>query len=277
MRCWFITGLSSGLGRALAIAALECGDYVTGTVRNEEARGQFNSLHPTRAAACIADVTDHAAIGAAVAKAEASTGGVDILVNNAAYSFLGTLEEADWPALRAQYETNLFGPIAVIKAALPGMRARRKGLIVNVTSSAAYTTGGGVGFYSSTKMGLDGISKALAHELAPLGIKVMVAVPGAFRTELGTHRQAPEETISDYAEQNAVRREFLTQYSGQQRGDPRKAAAVILRAVESETVPLHLPLGPDAIESIKSDLAELSADLEAWEALARETDLTPAS
>jgi NAD(P)-dependent dehydrogenase (short-subunit alcohol dehydrogenase family) len=275
MRHWFITGLSSGLGRALAIAALDSGDFVSGTVRGDDAQRQFNALHPTNATATIADVTDHDAIAAAVASADSRRGGIDIVVNNAGYSFLGTLEEADWPALRAQYETNLFGPIAVIKAALPGMRSRRKGLIINVSSSAAYSTGGGVGFYAGTKMALDGISKALAHELAPFGIKVMVVVPGAFRTALGAHRQAPAETIADYTEQNAMRRDYLAKLSGQQRGDPRKAAAVILRAVAAEDVPLHLPLGPDAVDSIKNDLAVLNTDVRAWEAAARDTDLTP--
>jgi NAD(P)-dependent dehydrogenase (short-subunit alcohol dehydrogenase family) len=274
MRNWFITGLSSGLGRALAIAALESGDFVAGTVRTAAAQHDFNALHPTNALAFVADVTDHEAVTSAVKQADLQQGGIDILVNNAGYSFLGTLEEAEWPEIRAQYETNLFGPIAVIKAALPGMRARRKGLIVNVTSSAAHTTGGGVGFYSGTKMALDGISKALAHELAPFGISVMVAVPGAYRTDLGTNRQTPAETIADYAEQNAIRRDHLAKLSGQQRGDPRKAAAVILQAVSAEKIPLHLPLGPDAVDSIRNDVTTLSADVDTWEALARGTDLT---
>jgi NAD(P)-dependent dehydrogenase (short-subunit alcohol dehydrogenase family) len=149
---WFITGLSSGLGRAIAIAAIEAGDTVAGTVRTLAAQREFNALHATRAIALIADVTDHEAVTTAVQRAGRELDGIDIVVNNAGYSFLGTLEEAEWPDIRAQFETNLFGPIAVIKAALPGMRARRRGLIINVSSSAAYTTGGGVGFYSATKL-----------------------------------------------------------------------------------------------------------------------------
>jgi NAD(P)-dependent dehydrogenase (short-subunit alcohol dehydrogenase family) len=273
MKNWFITGLSSGLGRALAQAALEAGDNVAGTVRTSAAQSDFNALHPTRAMARVADVNNHEAVTHAVRQAERQFGGIDILVNNAGYSFLGTLEEAEWPDIRAQYETNLFGPIAVIKAALPGMRVRRKGMIINVTSSAAYTTGGGVGFYSSTKLALDGISKALSHELAPFEIKVIVAVPGAYRTDLGANRKTPAETIEDYAPQNAIRRDFLTKLSGQQRGDPRKAAAVILKAVNAKDIPLHLPLGPDAIDSIRADLSVLTKDVETWEPLARGTDL----
>jgi NAD(P)-dependent dehydrogenase (short-subunit alcohol dehydrogenase family) len=273
MRSWFITGLSSGLGRALALAAIEAGDVAAGTVRTAAAQREFNGLHPNRAVALVADVTDHEAVKSAVAEAERQLGGIDILVNNAGYSFLGTLEEADWPDLRAQYETNLFGAIAVIKAALPGMRAQRKGLIINVSSSAAYTSGGGVGFYSGTKMALDGISKALFHELAPFGIKVMVAVPGAYRTDLGANRKAPNETISDYAQQNATRRDFLARLSGQQRGDPRKAASIILQAVNAEKIPLHLALGPDAVDSIRNDVSGLIADVDTWEAMSRQTDL----
>jgi NAD(P)-dependent dehydrogenase (short-subunit alcohol dehydrogenase family) len=276
MRHWFITGLSSGLGRALAIAALDAGDAVSGTVRSVEAQRSFNSIHAAKALAFIADVTDHDAVAAAVAGAELQYDGIDILVNNAGFSFLGTLEEAEWPDLRAQYETNLFGPIAAIKAALPGMRAKRKGLIINVSSSAAHTTGGGVGFYSSTKMALEGLSKSLSHELAPFGIKVMIAVPGAYRTDLGLNRKTPVETIADYAEQNAVRGAFLSKLNGQQRGDPRKAAAVILDAVNANAIPFYLPLGPDAVESITKNLSLVSEDVKTWEMQARSTDLETA-
>jgi NAD(P)-dependent dehydrogenase (short-subunit alcohol dehydrogenase family) len=273
MRHWFITGLSSGLGRALAIAAIDAGDIVSGTVRTVEAQLGFNAIHPANANAFVADVTDHDAVAAAIAGAALQSGGIDILVNNAGYSFLGTVEEAEWPDIRAQVETNLFGPIAAIKAALPGMRAKRNGLIINVSSSAAFSTGGGVGFYASTKLALEGISKALSHELADFGIKVMVAVPGAYRTDLAFNRKTPVEAIADYAEQNAVRRAFLTKLSGQQRGDPRKAAAVILEAVSANSIPLYLPLGPDAVESITNLLQRIGDDVSAWETAARGTDL----
>jgi len=273
MKNWFITGLSSGLGRALALAAIEAGDTVTGTVRTEAAQRDVNALHPTRALALLADVTDHAAVTAAVHQAETQLGGIDILVNNAGYSFLGTLEEAEWPDIRAQFETNLFGPIAVIKAALPGMRARKTGLIINVSSAAAYATGGGVGFYGATKMALDGLSKALAQELGPFGIKVMLAVPGAYRTDLGANRKTPTESIPDYAEQNAARRDHLARLTGQQRGDPAKAAALILKAASAPSIPQYLALGPDAVDAIHTSLVPLTADIAAWEPFSRATDL----
>jgi len=273
MKNWFITGLSSGLGRALALAALAAGDTVAGTVRTEAAQRDVHALHATRALALLADVTDHAAVTAAIHQAEAQLGGIDILVNNAGYSFLGTLEEAEWPNIRAQFETNLFGPIAVIKAALPGMRARKTGLIINVSSAAAYATGGGVGFYGATKMALDGISKALAQELAPFGIKVMLAVPGAYRTDLGANRKTPAESIADYAEQNAARRDHLARLTGQQRGDPAKAAALILQAASAPTIPAYLALGPDAVDAIHASLVPLTADITAWEPFSRATDL----
>lgn len=276
MRHWFITGVSSGLGRALAIAALDAGDMVSGTVRSSEAQHSFNSIHPANAKALIADVTDHDAVTAAVASAELQFGGIDILVNNAGYSFLAMVEEAEWPDIRAQFETNFFGPIAAIKAVLPGMRARRQGLIINVSSSAAHSTGGGVGFYAGSKLALEGISKALSHELAAFGIKVMIAVPGAFRTNLGMKRKIPVETIEDYAEQNAVRRTFLAKLRGQQRGDPRKAASVILDAVSASPIPFYLPLGPDAVQSMMDRMSLTHEDVKNWEQPARGTDLETA-
>jgi len=276
MRHWFITGVSSGLGRALAIAAIEAGDIVSGTVRTVEAQGRFNAIHPANAIAFLADVTDHAALAAAIAGAGLQAGGIDILVNNAGYSFLGTVEEAEWPDILAQYDTNLFGAIAAIKAVLPGLRAKRSGLIINVSSSAAHSTGGGSGFYASAKLALEGISKALSHELAGFGIKVMIAVPGAYRTELGLNRKTPVESLADYAEQNAGRRAFLAKLSGQQRGDPRKAALVILEAVNAGSIPLYLPLGPDAIESMTNSLKRTAEDVKNWETKASGTDLEPA-
>src|SRR5579859_4038511 len=224
VRRWFITGVSSGLGRALAQAALDVGDVVAGTVRSERARRDFARLHADRAFGYVMDVTDHAAVAAAVDAAEAETGALDIVVNNAGYSLEGTLEETGWADIEAQFNANLFGPIAVIKAVLPAMRARRRGVIINVTSLAGLLPASGVGIYGGAKFALESVSDALAQEVEPFGIGVMIVVPGAFRTDLGLNRRSAADTIADYAEQNSRRRQRLAAHSGHQRGDPDKAA-----------------------------------------------------
>jgi NAD(P)-dependent dehydrogenase (short-subunit alcohol dehydrogenase family) len=272
-RKWFITGVSSGLGRDLALAALAAGDLVAGSVRSDDARRAFNALHPQNAKAYVMDVTDAAAVTAAIARAEAETGGIEILVNNAGFSFIGTLEESDWTDIRAVFETNFFGALAVIKAALPFMRQRRRGTIVNVTSLAGYAAGSGVGLYAGTKLALEGISKGLAKELAPFGIGVMIVVPGAFRTDLGKNRLVGVDRIDDYAAQNEALRRQLAALTGQQRGDPQKAAAAILKAVAVTPLPRYLALGPDAVDNIAADLDAIKTDLQQWDQLSRSTDL----
>jgi NAD(P)-dependent dehydrogenase (short-subunit alcohol dehydrogenase family) len=273
VRRWFITGVSSGLGRALAIAALESGDIVAGTVRTEAALAEFTMLESHRAFGFRLDVTDHAAVTAAVNAAEIALGGIDIVVNNAGYSAEGTLEEFDWAEIRAQFETNVFGPVAVMKAALPLMRARRAGLIVNVSSLAGQATGAGIGIYGGGKLALEAISEALAQEVESLGIDVMIVIPGAFRTDLGANRRSTADSIPEYAEQNRTRRARLAALSGHQRGDPRKAADVILAAVNARPRPRRLALGPDAVDVIRGRLGQLSAEIEPWEGFSRGTDL----
>jgi NAD(P)-dependent dehydrogenase (short-subunit alcohol dehydrogenase family) len=269
MRNWFITGVSSGLGRALAETALARGDRVTGTVRQQSAAQRFAELGGR---ALTVDVTDHDSIARAVA--EAALDGIDVLVNNAGYSLAGTVEETEMAAIRSQFETNFFGPIAVIRAALPSMRARRCGHIVNISSMAGAVTSRGIGFYGGSKMALESLSDALASEVAPFGIKVTIVVPGAFRTELGHARHSTISTIADYAEQNRIRDEYLSAFSTSQRGDPLKAAQSIVHLVEAESPPSRLLLGPDAVMAVRAALIARIEEIDKWMPLSTSTDLT---
>jgi NAD(P)-dependent dehydrogenase (short-subunit alcohol dehydrogenase family) len=272
MKKWFITGVSSGLGRALAAAALAAGDIVAGSVREAAARDEFDALQPDRAHAFIMDVTDHDAVARFVRAADEAVGGIDVLVNNAGVSLEGTIEETGGAAILEQFQVNVFGPIAVIKAMLPAMRARRRGLIVNVSSLAGYATGGGTGVYGGAKLALEGISKSLGKECAPFGIQVMTVIPGAFRTALGANRRSAPDGIQDYAAQNEARRARLAALSGRQRGDPKRGAQAIITAVNATPPPRRLVVGVDAADRIAADLAEFSEEMARWDAISRGTD-----
>jgi NAD(P)-dependent dehydrogenase (short-subunit alcohol dehydrogenase family) len=273
VRNWFITGVSSGLGRALAEAVLAHGDSVTGTLRSREACDRFAALVPGRSRAALLDVTDLDGVRAAIEEAERAGGGIDILVNNAGYSFEGTVEAASFEEIRAQFETNLFGPIAFIKAVLPFMRARRHGHIFNVGSMAAHVASDGIAIYGSVKLALEALSEGLAREVESFGIRVTMVVPGAFRTELGSSRRSAAANILDYAALDRHRRERLAQLSGTQRGDPRKAAAAILAVLDTPTPPFRLVLGPDAVDGLRVKFVTAVQELARWDTLSKSTDL----
>jgi NAD(P)-dependent dehydrogenase (short-subunit alcohol dehydrogenase family) len=274
MTKWFITGVSSGLGRALAVAALAAGDTVAGSVRRIEDRKDFNELQPGRAHAFIMDVTDHDAVTRVIQAADEAVGGIDVLVNNAGVSLQGTIEETGWTEILEQFQVNVFGPLAVIKAVLPAMRKRRRGFIVNITSLAGYATGGGTGVYAGAKLALEGISKSLSKECEDFGIQVMIVIPGAFRTELGTNRRAVPNSIADYAAQNEARRTRLAAVSGQQRGDPIRAAQAIITAIKTTQPPRRLVLGADAADYVAADLAAFGDEMKLWDAVSRNTDFS---
>ena len=274
MRKWLITGVSSGLGRALAQAVGNHGDLVAGTVRTKAALEAFAGMHPALSRGFILDVTDHDAVGLVVREVDDVVGGIDVLVNNAGYSFEGTLEESLWEDIHGQFAANVFGPLAMMKAVLPMMRARRRGLIVNITSMAAYATGAGIGTYGAAKLALEGFSKALAQEVAPFGIHVMTVIPGAFRTDLGQNRRSAPDVIEDYRLQNRARRERLAALSGHQRGDPRKAAEALIAAAAAQPPPGRLVLGEDAVEGVISDLQNFGSEIELWKSLSLGLDLS---
>ncbi|HWF00128.1 MAG TPA: oxidoreductase [Caulobacteraceae bacterium] len=248
MTRWLITGVSSGLGRALAQAALERGDAVAGTFRRTDQAASFDSLAAGRAHGLIADMADEASVTAAVREAEARLGGIDVLVNNAGYGLVGAVEETSLAEARSQFEVNVMGPLAAIRAALPAMRARRSGRIINVTSVSGVATWHGTGLYCASKHALEAIGLTLAQEVAPLGIRVTNVEPGGLRTDFGARSMiVARERIEDYASTAHQAQIILGGHAGQEAGDPAKAAAAILKIADMDEPPLQLLLGADAV------------------------------
>ena len=272
-KVFLITGAGAGFGHAFAEAALAAGHTVVGTVRREDQRIAFEALHSTRAHGVIIDVAHFDAIEPAVRKIESDVGPIDVLVNNAGYGHEGILEESPLAELIRQFEVNVFGAVAMIKAVLPAMRRRRRGHIINITSMAGYISMPGIAYYSGSKFALEGITEALAQEVKGLGIKVTAIAPGSFRTEwAGRSMVRTERSVADYDSVfDPVRRRRL-EYSGQQAGDPAKAARVLLEIVESDEPPTHLLLGTDALKLVKERLAALHDEIQAWESVSRSTD-----
>ncbi|MDY0961589.1 MULTISPECIES: oxidoreductase [Massilia] len=272
-KLFFITGVSSGFGRALAQAAIVAGHRVAGTVRGTEQASAFAALDPAHAHPQLLDVTDSAAIEAVVARVERELGPIDVLVNNAGYGHEGVLEESPLDEMRRQFDVNVFGAVAVIKAVLPGMRRRRQGHIVNITSMGGAITMPGIAYYCGSKFALEGISDTLSKELAPFNIAVTAVAPGSFRTDwAGRSMVRSPRAIGDYdASFEPVRRARIEK-SGKQPGDPARAAQAILRLVDSESPPAHLLLGSDALALVRTALAGRMAEIDAWEAVTRSTD-----
>lgn len=268
-----ITGVSSGFGRALAQAAIGAGHRVAGTVRSAEQADAFAALDLSRAHPQLLDVTDTAAIDAVVARVERALGPIDVLVNNAGYGHEGVLEESPLDEMRRQFDVNVFGAVAMIKAVLPGMRRRRKGHIVNITSMGGTITMPGIAYYCGSKFALEGVSDTLSKELAPFGIAVTAVAPGSFRTDwAGRSMVRTARAIGDYdASFEPVRRARMEK-NGKQLGDPARAAQAILRLIDSERPPAHLLLGSDALALVRAALTERLAEINAWEAVTRSTD-----
>lgn len=273
MVTWLITGVSSGFGQALARAFLDRGDVVCGTVRKPEAKAAFEALAPGRAHGFLLDVTDEAQVKAVVAEAEALTGGIDRLVNNAGHGLVGAIEETSLAEIRALFEVNVFGAIAMIQAVLPAMRARKAGTIINITSVSGLAPWSGTAIYGATKYALECVGQTLAQEVGALGITVMNVAPGGFRTDFaGRSLVMSEKLIEDYAETAHQARHTLTNNVGRENGDPALAAAAILKAVESAEPPLHLLLGADALHYAEDHLVAIGTDIDTW----RETSLSTA-
>ncbi|ANR79887.1 short-chain dehydrogenase/reductase [Kosakonia sacchari] len=269
----FITGVSSGFGRALAQEALAAGHTVIGTVRNRDAQQAFEALHPHRAFARLLDVTDFAQINDVVAEVESRIGAIDVLVNNAGYGHEGIMEESSLAEMHRQFDVNVFGAAAMMKAVLPGMRQRRSGHIINITSMGGYITMPGIAWYCGSKFALEGISETLGKEVKPFGIHVTAVAPGSFRTEwAGRSMIRTPRAIADYDALFDPIRQAREEKSGKQPGDAVKAARAMLAIIDSDTPPAHLLLGSDALSLVREKLAALSAEIDAWEALTRSTD-----
>lgn len=262
---WFITGSSTGLGYELAKSVLERGWRAVVTARRPEELQALVAEHEGRALALRVDVTDKSTIQTAVADSIAAFGRIDVLVNNAGYGYLAAIEEGDDEGVRKQFETNLFGLIDVTKEVLPGMRARRKGHIVNISSLGGLVAFAATGYYHATKFAVEAISESLSHEVAPLGMKVTIVEPGAFRTNwAGSSMVESPIRIDDYAETAGKRRQSTKASSGNQPGDPARAAAAIIKAVEAELPPLRLLLGAPALDIAYKRLEALKANFDAW-------------
>ncbi|KVF61201.1 oxidoreductase [Burkholderia cepacia] len=267
-----ITGVSSGFGRALAQEALAAGHTVVGTVRSAQAAQAFEALS-ARAFARVLDVTDFDRIDGVVAEIEANVGPVDVLVNNAGYGHEGIMEEAPLAEMRRQFDVNVFGAVAMMKAVVPFMRERRRGRILNITSMGGHITMPGIAYYCGSKFALEGISEAAGKELEPFGIAVTAVAPGSFRTDwAGRSMMRTPRSIADYDAIFDPIRQAREEKSGKQPGDPVKAARAILAVVAAQHPPAHLLLGSDALRLVRGKLAALDEEIRTWEAVTVSTD-----
>ncbi|OSQ31171.1 oxidoreductase [Thalassospira sp. MCCC 1A03138] len=268
-----ITGVSSGFGRAFATAAVAEGHHVIGTVRKQADLAAFTALSPAQTTGIILDVTDFDAIPDAIKKIETDIGPIDVLINNAGYGHEGLLEESPLAELEAQFRVNVFGAVAMIKAVLPHMRSRKRGHILNVTSMGGFITMPGISYYCGSKFALEGISETLASEVAGLGIHVTAIEPGSFRTDwAGRSMVRSDRSISDYDSLFDPIRDARQKKSGNQAGDPARAAKAVMDILNAPNPPVHLLLGRDALSLVRTKLDDLQAEFNTWEHVTTSTD-----
>lgn len=269
---FFITGCSTGFGRELAKLVLDRGFRTVMTARDPSTI-QDLAGHGDGVLALQLDVTDKVQMANAVRQAEAKFGSIDVLVNNAGFGYVGALEESDEAEVRALFEANFFGLARMIHEVLPGMRRRRRGSIVNISSIGGFVGFPGVGYYNATKFAVEGLSEALSKEVAPLGIKVLIVEPGPFRTDwAGRSLKKSTRKIPEYAETAGAFRGRLTEGSGKQAGDPVRAGEAIIKALDSDHTPLRLVLGKIALERARIKMQQLRGDFDAWEQISLAAD-----
>ena len=274
-KVWFITGASRGLGLEIVKAALEDGDRVVAAVRDPEAAARALPAHPQLFTVRL-DVRSDAEAAAAAAAAVARFGRIDVLVNNAGYGLLGAVEEADAEEVERLFATNVFGLLAVTRAVLPYLRKQRSGHVLNMSSLGGYGAYQGWGVYGATKFAVEGLTEALAQEVAPLGIHATVIEPGFFRTDFlegGSSLSKVRREIEDYADAVGRMRPFAAGHSKQQPGDPVKLARLVVKLVASENPPVRLPIGRDAVQRIETKNRTVATELAAWRADAESTDV----
>lgn len=273
MKTWFITGISRGFGLALAKAALAQGDTIIGTVRSgtPDLPADTGRLH-----LMTLDMADGAAVEAVITQAFANHGPINVIVNNAGYGLLGAIETASDAEVTRLFDVDVFGPFRLIRTALPFLRAQGSGHIVNITSIAGRAPGPAAGLYSAAKYALEGLSAALALEVAPLGIKVTAVAPGAFRTDFLSAHSIRKSEAEDKAYAASVGRvsAAFDSMAGKQLGDPERAAQAILAAVAADEPPLHLLLGSDALRRAREKLDAMIEEIDRWEDVTRSTDFT---
>jgi NAD(P)-dependent dehydrogenase (short-subunit alcohol dehydrogenase family) len=271
-RVWLVTGGNSGFGRAITEAAVAAGDLVVATARRTATLDDLAGAYPDQVEVLPLDVTDITAVEATVRDITDRHGRIDVLVNNAGRSHVGAAEETTDAELRSLFDVHVFGPAALVRAVLPHMRSRRSGAIVQLSSMGGQLSFAGFSAYSATKFALEGMSEALAAEVRPLGIKVLIVEPGAFRTALFSNISASAQ-IADYTATVGPTRHMIETGNGTQPGDPARAAAAILTALDTDATPLRLPLGDDALDAIFSHLDSVRTEITSWEKLARNTRL----
>ena len=268
-KVWLITGVSRGFGRELALAAIAQGDSVIGTTRN----GQSDMETSGKLIVFALDVTRAQDVVSVLTKAWQVHGHIDIVVNNAGFGLLGAVEEVEEAQARQVFETNFFGLLNVVRAALPNLRSQASGHIINISSIGGFAGFPGYGLYSASKFAVEGLSEALAAELRPLGIHVTIVEPGYFRTNFlsGSSLQRASRVIDAYAATSGKTRESADERDGQQPGNPALAAKAIVTVTQSEHPPLRLILGPDAIARVRTKLTQVAEDLQAWETVSLST------
>jgi NAD(P)-dependent dehydrogenase (short-subunit alcohol dehydrogenase family) len=270
---WFITGCSTGFGRELSVILLQRGYRVVVTARDKAKVDDIVAGHDKTGLALKLDVDKQDQIDVAVKATEARFGRIDVLVNNAGIGYFAAIEESDDDEVRRMFEINFWGLANMTRAVLPGMRARRSGHIVNISSMGGVRGAPAVGYYNGTKFALEGLSEALAQETAPLGIKVLIVEPSGFRTDwAGRSANQTPHPIADYDETAGARARMIRGYSGKQPGDPVRAAAGIVKAVEAPDAPLRLMLGKAALAAGRAKVLAMDKDFESWAAVSEGAD-----
>jgi NAD(P)-dependent dehydrogenase (short-subunit alcohol dehydrogenase family) len=273
---WLVTGCSSGIGRHVALAALARGHRVAVSARRPEAVADIVAEHGDRAIALALDVTRREEIAAAVAETQRVFGAVDVLVNNAGYGYMAAVEEGEDAEIRAMFDTNYFGAVYMIQAVLPGMRERRRGHVVNISSMTGLVANPPNVFYSSTKFALEALSEGLAKEVAAFGIRVTAIEPGAIRTDWSTRSmKEARRPIEAYAETVGARKQLIKLAGSRFPGDPRRVADAVVMVTELAEPPLHLLLGRDVFAAYREKLAGLLESIEEWKSVTLDVNFPP--
>lgn len=268
-KIWFITGISSGLGKCLAQTVIENGDFVIGTFRNQSQADVFNNQHKDKAFALTLDITKETEIEKALNLVTDKFGKIDVLVNNAGFGFAGAIEETSTAETREIFEANFFGTLKLTQSFLPLFRQQKSGHIIQISSHGGFKAFPGFGIYNASKFALEGFSEALAIEVAPLGIKLTIIEPGPFRTNFaGSSFKQAEKVIEDYNLTAGAFRERIKQVDGKQEGDPIKASQAIIDITKLGTPPLRLPLGKIAIVSLTTKLESVQKDINTYKDIA---------
>ncbi|SEO93159.1 oxidoreductase [Mucilaginibacter sp. OK283] len=275
-KIWLVTGAGKGFGLEIVKTVLSAGDKVIATVRNDAAGLQAALGNPADLLVVNLDVTNEAEVQRGVGEGLAKFGQIDVLVNNAGFGIVGAIEEASAEEVRRQYDTNVFGVLNLVRAVLPGMRERKAGHIINISSLFGYGALAGWALYGSTKYAVEGLSEGLALELAPFNIKVTALAPGLFRAQFLNSQSysLTKESIADYQATVVGQMKAVPEaLHGNQPGDPAKLAQVILELANTENPPLHLPVGQDSLQTYRTNRDKVSQEIEAWAGKFKPTEI----